>query len=101
MRGEVQMSVPEVALVLGIRAAIGVGAGLLLADRFASAGRRRAVGRTLLAAGLFAGGCVAAEIFGFGRRFRMRFGKEERVVSRGRPREYWPAESELGEVPVE
>jgi hypothetical protein len=93
------MTVPEVAMVMGIRAAIGVGTGLLLADAFSSREKRRAVGRTLLLAGVYAGGCLMAEIFGWGRAFRLGFGQGERGEVRGAA-EYWPHESETGEAPV-
>jgi hypothetical protein len=73
MRGEAQMTVPEVARVLGTRAAIGIGVGLLLASRF-SAEERRSVGWTLLLAGAFSGAVLALELFGWPRPFTLRFG---------------------------
>ena len=45
------LSVPEIALIAGTRAAAGAGIALLLADHFKSADQRRAVGWTLLAVG--------------------------------------------------
>jgi hypothetical protein len=45
-----EVSVPELALLAGTRGMLGVGIGLLLADRFGHA-RRTRVGRTLLAIG--------------------------------------------------
>jgi len=76
MRGEVEFTGPEVALVLGTRAALGIGLGLLLADRFTEEGRRT-VGRTLLLAGTFAAAIVASELFGRPRHFQMAFGAEQ------------------------
>jgi hypothetical protein len=47
---EVQLTFPELALLVGTRAALGAGLGLLLAGRL-HAGRRQAVGWTLLLVG--------------------------------------------------
>jgi hypothetical protein len=44
------LSIPEIAIIGGTRAALGVGLGLLLADRL-SHEQRRAVGWTLFAVG--------------------------------------------------
>lgn len=44
------VTVPELAMIAGTRAALGAGIGLLLADRF-NPEQRRAVGWTLLAVG--------------------------------------------------
>jgi hypothetical protein len=74
------MTVPEVALVLGIRAALGVGLGLLVADSFSSAEKRTAVGWTLLAAGGFAAVCLGSEIFGHPRSFTLAFGTGDGVA---------------------
>jgi hypothetical protein len=77
MKGEVEMTRPELALVLGTRAALFVGLGLLLAGRFASAEKRSAVGRTLMLMGLFTGVCISSQIFGGDRRpFKLTFGKD-------------------------
>jgi hypothetical protein len=46
-----RLSIPEIAIIGGTRAALGAGLGLLLADRL-SAEQRRAVGWTLLAVGV-------------------------------------------------
>jgi hypothetical protein len=82
MRGEAVLTVPELARVLGTRAALGIGLGLVLADRFATAESRRAVGWTLLAVGAFAGATLAAEIFGRPRAFSLAFGpaKDEHEI---------------------
>lgn len=82
MRGEVEMTGPELGLVLGTRVALGVGLGLLIANAFSSAEKRAAVGGTLLAAGLFSGGCLAAQIFGKPRPFQMAFGPEKPAAER-------------------
>jgi hypothetical protein len=77
MKGEVEMTRPELALVLGTRAALFVGLGLLLAGRFSSAEKRSAVGRTLLLTGLFTGVCISSQIFGGDTRpFKLTFGKD-------------------------
>ena len=70
------MTRPELALVLGTRVALFVGLGLLLAGRFCSAEKRSAVGRTLLATGLFTGACMASQIFGQRRPFKLTFGTD-------------------------
>ena len=91
MKGEVQMTPPELALVLGVRVAVFVGFGLLLANCFSSAEKRSAVGRTLVAGGLFTGACVGSQIFGRRRPFKLTFGTDEyrseaQVESRKRER---------------
>ena len=45
------LSVPEISLIAGTRAALGAGIALLLADRFKNTDQRRAVGWTLIAVG--------------------------------------------------
>jgi hypothetical protein len=47
----INLSLPEIGLIGGTRAALGVGVGLLLADRL-GASERRAIGWTLLGIGL-------------------------------------------------
>jgi hypothetical protein len=69
------MTVPEVAMVLGTRAALGIGFGLVLANRFTEQ-QRRAIGGTLLLVGAFAGAVLASELFGKPRSFTMSFGSE-------------------------
>jgi hypothetical protein len=44
------LSIPEIAMIAGTRAALGAGVGLLLADRLSNE-QRRAVGWTLVAVG--------------------------------------------------
>jgi hypothetical protein len=76
MKGEVQMTRPELALVLGTRVALFVGLGLLLAGRFSSAEKRSAVGRTLMLTGLFTGACIVSQIFGRRRPINLKFDTE-------------------------
>jgi hypothetical protein len=76
MRGEAQLTVPDIALVLGTRAALGIGLGLLLADHF-SAEQRRGVGWTLLLAGAYTGAALGLELFGRPRPFTLKFGPDE------------------------
>ena len=55
------VTLPELALIAGTRAALGAGLGLLLADRL-SAEHRRAVGWTLLGVGVATTFPLAAEV---------------------------------------
>ena len=55
MKAEAQMTAPELVRVLGTRAALGIGLGLLLANAFSFAEKRSAVGWTLLAVGTVMG----------------------------------------------
>jgi hypothetical protein len=72
------MTVPELVRVLGTRAALGIGLGFLLANRFSSA-ERRAIGWTLLLAGGVVGATLGFEIFGRPRGFTLKFATEEDV----------------------
>jgi len=63
---ETIISLPELALIGGTRAALGAGLGLLLADRL-PADQRRAVGWTLLLIGVATTIPLAFEILGGGR----------------------------------
>lgn len=76
MKGEAQMTGPELVRVLGTRAALGIGCGLLLANVFTSAEKRSAVGWTLLAVGALMGASIGYEIFGRPRSFTLAFGTE-------------------------
>jgi hypothetical protein len=60
---ETRLTVPELALIAGTRAAAGAGLGLLLADRLAPA-QRRAVGWTLLLVGAITTLPIAFEVLG-------------------------------------
>jgi uncharacterized membrane protein YfcA len=59
----VRLTLPEIAVLAGTRAALGAGVGLLLGERL-SAEQRRAVGWTLLIVGLLTTLPLALEVFG-------------------------------------
>ncbi|MBI1848962.1 MAG: hypothetical protein HYR85_01320 [Planctomycetes bacterium] len=56
-----QVSLPELGMIAGTRAALGAGVGLLIADRF-SPETRRAVGWTLFAVGVISTIPLVAEV---------------------------------------
>jgi hypothetical protein len=60
---ETRVTIPELMLIAGTRAALGAGLGLLLADQLPP-GQRRAVGWTLLLIGALSTVPLAVEIFG-------------------------------------
>ena len=64
MRG-IRITPPELALIAGTRAALGVGLGFFLADRLPDS-QRRAVGWTLLLVGVVSTIPLAFELFGGG-----------------------------------
>ena len=57
------VSVPEIALIAATRGAIGFGAGLLLADKFAH-DRRKVLGWSLFLSGLASTVPIAMHVFG-------------------------------------
>jgi hypothetical protein len=57
------LTVPELALIAGTRAALGAGIALLVAERL-SPEQRRAIGWTLLAVGAISTGPIAMEVVG-------------------------------------
>jgi hypothetical protein len=59
----VRLTLPEIALLAGTRAALGAGVGLLLGERL-NAEQRQAVGWTLLVVGLLTTIPLALEVFG-------------------------------------
>jgi hypothetical protein len=63
---ETSITLPELALIAGTRAALGAGLGLLLADRLPE-GQRRAVGWTLLMVGVATTIPLAFDVFAKGR----------------------------------
>jgi hypothetical protein len=60
---EAQLTLPELAMVAGTRAALGAGLGLLLADRLPE-GQRKAVGWTLVLIGVATSVPLAFEVLG-------------------------------------
>jgi len=60
---EVNVTLPELALLVGTRAVLGAGLGLLLADRL-SGSQRRAVGWTLFTVGAVTTVPLAFEMLG-------------------------------------
>jgi len=60
---EKRVTVPELILIAGTRVILGLGLGLLLADRL-TADQRRAVGWALFAVGALSTIPLAAEVFG-------------------------------------
>ena len=60
---QLSLSVPELALIAGTRAAAGAGLALLLGDRLKPE-QRRAIGWTLLAVGIVTTIPLVAEVFG-------------------------------------
>ena len=60
---EAQLTLPELAMIAGTRAALGAGIGLLLADRL-SESQRKAVGLTLLLIGVVTTVPLAFEVLG-------------------------------------
>jgi hypothetical protein len=59
----VSLTLPEIALLAGTRAALGAGMGLLLADKL-NVEQRQAVGWTLFAVGLVTTIPLVAEVYG-------------------------------------
>ena len=59
----VRLTLPEIALLAGTRAALGAGVGLLLGEKLKPE-QRQAVGWTLLALGLLTTIPLALEVFG-------------------------------------
>jgi hypothetical protein len=64
---ETRLTLPELALIAGTRAALGAGLGLLLADRLPP-DRRRAVGWTLVLVGAVSTVPLALDVLGNSRR---------------------------------
>jgi hypothetical protein len=60
---QVTLTVPELGLIAGTRAALGAGLALLLGERL-NPEQRRAVGWTLLAVGIVTTIPLVAEVFG-------------------------------------
>jgi hypothetical protein len=79
------LSIPEIAIIGGTRAALGAGLGLLLADRLTS-DQRRAVGWTLLAVGAVTTVPIVVQVLKSQR--EACDDQEDRGVRRFRQREY-------------
>ena len=77
---ETRITLPELVLVAGTRAALGAGLGLLLGDRL-SQDQRRAIGWTLFLVGALSTVPLAFEIFG-GHRLSASAARSERPASR-------------------
>jgi hypothetical protein len=75
---ETRITLPELALVAGTRAALGAGLGLLLADRL-SPDARRAVGWTLFLVGVLSTIPLAFEVLG-GKRLSAHGGRLEHAA---------------------
>jgi hypothetical protein len=73
---ETRVTLPELGLIAGTRVALGVGLGLLLADRLPE-GSRRAVGWTLLLVGALSTIPLAMEVLGGSRLSAPAVAKEE------------------------
>jgi len=71
------LSIPEIAIIGGTRAALGAGIGLLLADRLNN-DQRRAIGWTLVAVGAITTIPIAVQLFR-GRRDEDRQGMGGRI----------------------
>jgi hypothetical protein len=80
---EAPITLPELALIAGTRAALGAGLGLLLADRLPE-GQRKAVGWTLVVIGAVTTVPLAFEVLGKARASTP-VGWRERGVSMPRP----------------
>lgn len=60
---EIQIPIPEIALIAGTRGALGMGIGLLLADQMTRE-QRRAAGLALIAVGVLTTFPIIADILG-------------------------------------
>lgn len=57
------LTIPELILIAGTRVALGIGIGLLIADKFSS-GKRKSIGAALLSAGALSTIPIATAILG-------------------------------------
>jgi hypothetical protein len=79
------LSLPEIGIISGTRAALGAGVGMLLADRLSDE-QRRAVGWTLVAVGAITTIPILVELLGD--RHHEREGEDGLTREGGRRREY-------------
>ena len=79
---ETRITLPELVLVAGTRAALGAGLGLLLADRLSDE-QRRAIGWTLFLFGALSTVPIAFEVFG-GHRLSAADGQPEQAATGSR-----------------
>jgi hypothetical protein len=90
MRGQAEITVPEIIRVAATRFALGVGLGLVLSNRMTKT-ERRTIGTTLLLAGAVSAGTLALELFGQPHAMTFKFGQPRADVepseSPERPRE--------------
>jgi hypothetical protein len=77
------LTLPEFGFIVGTRAALAFGAGLLAANRMPEA-RRRAVGLTLLAVGAFTTVPAAMAVAGSLRRASRSSGRDARLIGADR-----------------
>jgi hypothetical protein len=75
MRGEAEFDPAELTLIIGTRAALGIGLGFLLGNAL-SEEQRRTAGWTLLLAGAVAATALGWEIFGRPRPFTLKWGTD-------------------------
>ncbi|HVT90133.1 MAG TPA: hypothetical protein VHD56_14865 [Tepidisphaeraceae bacterium] len=79
---EKTISLPQLGLIAGTRAALGAGAGLLLADRL-SRQQRRSIGMTLLAVGILTTFPLVADLVS--RNYRRNESVSEKPVDKHEP----------------
>ena len=87
---ETRITLPELGLIAGTRAALGAGLGLLLSDRLTES-QRRAIGWTLVMVGTISTIPLAFEVFGGNRLDSSREYPERAMGSTG----YQPRESSV------
>jgi hypothetical protein len=95
---ETRITMPELALVAGTRAALGIGVGLLVANRLTPE-ERRGAGVALFLVGVLTTIPLAIEVFGRARSFKLSWEPDQSgPVSRpsARPLERQPAEFAFG-----
>jgi hypothetical protein len=79
---ETKVTIPEIGLIAGTRAALGAGIALLLADRLSDP-QRKAIGWTLFAVGAITTIPLALDVFG-----------HRQCSANAGPAEHWPRTTE-------